>query len=98
MINLLRICVVKRRADPLLLLPAPLADIPKENYVIKQPVFFGGCKQDYICLSAPAIATIGQTCPNVTVREFESDHWVQLAAPDQLNEALLAWVQNIPTA
>ena len=73
-------------------------DIAKENYIVNKPVFFAGCKHDYVCLAAPAIATLGQTCPNATVSEFETDHWVQLAAPEKLNEELLKWVEGIATA
>ncbi|KAJ3485012.1 hypothetical protein NLI96_g5268 [Meripilus lineatus] len=73
-------------------------NIAKENYIVNKPVFFAGCKQDYVCLAAPAIATLGQTCPNATVAEFETDHWVQLAAPEKLNGELLKWVEGIATA
>jgi len=70
--------------------------ISKEKYLIHKPVFFAGCKKDPICLSAAVVATIGQTCPNHTIHEFESDHWLPIALPDEFNAKLLAWVESIP--
>lgn len=31
---------------------------------------------------------------NVTYREFDTDHWVMLAQPEQVNKDLLEWIQG----
>lgn len=66
-----------------------------EKYIIQKPVFYAGCKKDPICLSAPVVATIGQTCPNHTVQEFDADHWLPISSPDEFNVKLLVWIESI---
>ncbi|KAJ7288891.1 Alpha/Beta hydrolase protein [Mycena rebaudengoi] len=68
--------------------------VPKENYIIKQPVFFGGGHEDYVCVPKAMLFTMKDVCPNLTVREYQTGHWIQLSAPDQLNKDLLEWVQG----
>ncbi|KAJ7183540.1 alpha/beta-hydrolase [Mycena filopes] len=63
--------------------------VPKENHVIKQPVFFAATHEDYICVPKVALVSMKDVCPNFTVRDYQTDHWVQLAAPDKLNKDLL---------
>ena len=70
-------------------------EIPMEKYVIQKPVFFAGCKRDTVCLSAPVVATIGQTCPNNTVHEFDSDHWLPVGLSGELNVKLLEWIESV---
>lgn len=31
---------------------------------------------------------------NVTIQEFDGDHWVMMSQPDKINKALEAWVEN----
>ncbi|KAJ7794064.1 alpha/beta-hydrolase [Mycena olivaceomarginata] len=58
--------------------------VPKENYVIKQPVFFAATHEDYICVPKVALVSMKDT-----------DHWVQLAAPDKVNKDLLEWIESL---
>ncbi|KAJ7183541.1 Alpha/Beta hydrolase protein [Mycena filopes] len=68
--------------------------VPKENYIIQQPVFFGAAQEDYV--STPEVALVGMqhVCPNLTVRTYQTGHWISLAAPDKLNEDLLEWITS----
>ncbi|KAJ7156541.1 Alpha/Beta hydrolase protein [Mycena crocata] len=66
---------------------------PKDNYIIKQPVFFAATHEDYICVPKVALITMKDVCPNLTVRDYQTDHWVQLAAPDKVNKDLLEWIE-----
>ncbi|OCH86220.1 alpha/beta-hydrolase [Obba rivulosa] len=72
--------------------------IPPERYAVQKPVFFGACKKDFVCLPALGLANADKLCPNITVKEFDTDHWVQLAAPDELNRVLKEWVDGITAA
>ncbi|KAJ6593070.1 Alpha/Beta hydrolase protein [Mycena capillaripes] len=69
--------------------------VSKENYVIKQPVFFAATHEDYICVPKVALVTMKDVCPNLTVRDYQTDHWVQLAAPDKVNKDLLEWIESL---
>ncbi|KAJ7599255.1 Alpha/Beta hydrolase protein [Mycena floridula] len=68
--------------------------VPKENYKIIQPVFFAACLQDYIAIPKVQSLSITALCPNSTVKEYDTDHWVQLAAPEEVNRDLLAWMKS----
>ncbi|KAJ7620486.1 alpha/beta-hydrolase [Mycena polygramma] len=68
--------------------------VPKENYIVKQPVFFAAAHKDYICVPKVAQGGMKKSCPNLTVRDYQTDHWVQFAAPDQVNADLLRWIEN----
>ncbi|KAJ7906906.1 alpha/beta-hydrolase [Mycena leptocephala] len=68
--------------------------VPKENYIIKQPVFFAATLNDYICRPEWGLLTLKPGCPNLTIKEYHTDHWVQLAAPEQLNKDVLEWIEG----
>ncbi|KAJ7023605.1 Alpha/Beta hydrolase protein [Mycena alexandri] len=68
---------------------------PKENYIIKQPVFFAAAHEDHICVPKAVLFTMKDSCPNLTVRDYQTDHWVQLAAPEKVNTDLLAWIESL---
>ncbi|KAF7374032.1 hypothetical protein MSAN_00283900 [Mycena sanguinolenta] len=68
--------------------------VPKENYVIKQPVFFAATLNDHICPPEVGLVSLKPGCPNLTIKEYHTDHWVQLAAPEQLNKDLLEWIES----
>jgi len=70
-------------------------DVPVEKYANTKPVFFGACAKDYICVPVFGKMLTQQLCPNATVVDFDSDHWVQLAVPDKLNEELLKWITSL---
>jgi len=69
--------------------------IPADRYEVTQPVFFAGAKQDYVCLSKMGIMACTQLCKDLTIREFDTGHWVQLEAPTELNTELLAWIETV---
>ncbi|KAJ7121590.1 Alpha/Beta hydrolase protein [Mycena epipterygia] len=69
--------------------------VPKENYMIKHPVFFGAAQQDYVCTPQVALTTMKDACPALTVRDYQTGHWVQLADPDKVNKDLLEWIESL---
>lgn len=70
--------------------------IPLERYEIKQPVFFGGAKRDYVCLSAMGKEIAEMFCgADLTTREFDAGHWLMLSAADEVNKALLDWIRKL---
>lgn len=61
------------------------------------PVFYGGVKQDRICLFENALAVFdgpGFAGHNVTIKEYDSDHWVILSHADDIVSDLDAWLQD----
>ncbi|KAI5122578.1 hypothetical protein M0805_004795 [Coniferiporia weirii] len=71
------------------------AEIPTEKYIVKKPVFFGAALRDYICIAPAGKLTTQKTCPNATIVDFDTDHWINLAAPEKLNAELLKWIQSL---
>ncbi|TFK36833.1 Alpha/Beta hydrolase protein [Crucibulum laeve] len=69
--------------------------VPLEKYTIKVPVFFGAAHYDYISRSVQGIATTTQYCTNATIREFYQGHWLQVAAPAEVNRELYSWMMDI---
>ncbi|CCL99357.1 uncharacterized protein FIBRA_01375 [Fibroporia radiculosa] len=69
--------------------------VSANNYFVQLPVFFGGCKADYAVPPAIALSDLTKYCPNRTVKEFDTSHWVQLETPDLLNRELLAWITDL---
>ncbi|TEB39022.1 alpha/beta-hydrolase [Coprinellus micaceus] len=67
--------------------------IPLENYKIQKPVFLGNDGVED-ALGAPHIqeAQTRGFCPNATVVNFSTTHWVQAEAPEAVNEALEKWI------
>ena len=72
-----------------------LSEIPKENYIIKKPVFFGAALKDAIC--APEMGKIHheQLCPKTTTAEINESHWILNSAPDRCNQELLKWIKTL---
>ncbi|KAF5376026.1 hypothetical protein D9615_007724 [Tricholomella constricta] len=70
--------------------------IAPESYFIQKPVFFGGATQDCVCLFAMGKFVIEQhTKGPLTVKEYETGHWVMWQAKDKLNQDLLEWFQTL---
>ncbi|KAF5372159.1 hypothetical protein D9758_004952 [Tetrapyrgos nigripes] len=71
--------------------------IPQENALIHSPVFFGVALRDYGSVSAPTFLAGALVSSNstVTVREYNSGHWVQMAFPDEVNGDLLQWIEGL---
>lgn len=70
-------------------------NIPPQNIIVQQPVFYAACKLDAVCPAALGVQTTQQTCPKATIKEYDSDHWIQLSHPEELNNDLLAWLEAI---
>lgn len=72
--------------------------IPEDRATITQPVFFGACAKDYVCV--PALNRLGteKYCTNLTQKEYDADHWVCFSHADQLNKDLLAWILDVVEA
>ena len=81
-------------AHPITFLP----DIPDANLEIAQPVLYVACQRDYACAPALSKATIRKHCKNVTIKEFDTGHWVQLEASDVFNASLLEWISGFNDA
>ncbi|KAJ7310746.1 hypothetical protein DFH08DRAFT_718602, partial [Mycena albidolilacea] len=48
--------------------------VPKENYIIKQPVFFAATLNDHICRPEVGLVSLKPGCPNLTIKEYDTDH------------------------
>ncbi|KAI0060511.1 alpha/beta-hydrolase [Artomyces pyxidatus] len=71
-------------------------NIPKESAEVKQPVFFAACKKDTICLPALGYTSIAASVRGpVTTQEFDADHWAMLSHAEELNDALLGWLNGL---
>ena len=72
-----------------------VAGITHEKYFIKEPVFFGAADHDCVCIPAIGEQIVKKYCPNPTIYHYNTDHWIPLAAPDQLNNDLLEWIGKL---
>jgi soluble epoxide hydrolase/lipid-phosphate phosphatase len=68
--------------------------IPESDYTIKKPVFLGGAKRDYICVIDGQVAAAKKYCPDLVIKEYDSDHWVQWSHADEVNWDLLQWMEE----
>jgi soluble epoxide hydrolase/lipid-phosphate phosphatase len=68
--------------------------IPESSYAINKPVFFGAGKRDYICVVDGQVATAKKFCPDLVVKEYDSDHWVIWSHAEEVNRDLLQWVEG----
>lgn len=75
------------------------SEIPQERLLppTSAPLFFAGAKKDYIC----RIELVRMICEGdllkeheVTLHEFDSDHWIIMSHADELNKALEEWLET----
>lgn len=62
------------------------------------PIFFGAALQDYICTAAAGKHVFKRkefANHDITVRDFDADHWLILSMPDQINRELGQWLERI---
>lgn len=71
---------------------ARLSEIPEERVRITVPTFYGAALYDYVCIASFGKDDIVKNCSNATIKDYATDHWVQLAAPEQLNYDLGEWL------
>ncbi|EJD04163.1 alpha/beta-hydrolase [Fomitiporia mediterranea MF3/22] len=69
-------------------------EIDPDKLIVHKPVFYGAALQDYICLADFGKAAAQRFCPNARIVDFETDHWIMMAAPDKLNTELLDWLES----
>ncbi|KAG6841799.1 hypothetical protein C0991_006683 [Blastosporella zonata] len=71
--------------------------VAPENLLIHKPVFLGAALQDYICLAPLQKAVLAQVAKGpLTIKDFDTSHWVQWQEKDRVNQELLEWVQGLP--
>ncbi|KAG7448676.1 uncharacterized protein BT62DRAFT_721267 [Guyanagaster necrorhizus] len=59
---------------------------------LTMPVFFGA-SQDFVCRAYMNKATVERMCKHATIHVYNTGHWVQFQAKDELNQNLFAWIQ-----
>jgi len=63
------------------------------------PLFFAACKRDYVCLASAGKQLFNsasfQHHQSVTIKEFDTGHWVMLEVPDEVNRELGRWVEGV---
>ncbi|EJD34800.1 Nrap-domain-containing protein [Auricularia subglabra TFB-10046 SS5] len=65
--------------------------------LIEKPVFFGAALKDYIGLADVQKAAVRKVVSgaNLTIKEFDTGHFVNLESPEEVNRELDAWLQTI---
>ncbi|THU93375.1 alpha/beta-hydrolase [Dendrothele bispora CBS 962.96] len=71
------------------------ATIPVEKYETDKPTFFGVAIEDFKAIIPVVKANFAKSCKNATIKDFETSHWPQLQAPDEVNKELLAWIESL---
>jgi len=70
------------------------AQIAADRHTITVPSFFGAAMKDYVCLESWGKAAFAKDCAEATVKEYDSDHWVQIAQPAKVCADLGAWLKG----
>ena len=65
---------------------------------LDKPALFCATHLDYVCLAEPNKMLTTPICKNLKIVDFETDHWVMLAAPDKLNSELHNWIKEVVPA
>ncbi|KAJ3555945.1 hypothetical protein NM688_g2295 [Phlebia brevispora] len=61
------------------------------------PIFFGAATKDYICATANGHALLGGEKfkhHNVTIRDFEADHWLMYSHAEDVCRELESWIES----
>jgi len=66
--------------------------IPTDRYKITVPSFYGGGANDFVCRAEQQKQALVVHSTNATIRVFDTPHWVQLVAPERVNEELGEWL------
>lgn len=61
------------------------------------PLFFGGAKHDFLCVAENGYTvfrseTFGEH--DVTIREFDADHWIILSKADEVCREVESWIEG----
>ncbi|KAH9929177.1 Alpha/Beta hydrolase protein [Fomitopsis serialis] len=68
--------------------------IPAANQTITKPVLYGACQKDFVCTPGLFVPTMQKVCTNLTIKEYDTGHWVQLEATEKVNADLLEWIDG----
>ncbi|KAK1224637.1 hypothetical protein PQX77_012439 [Marasmius sp. AFHP31] len=69
--------------------------IPPESIIVTKPVFFGVDLKDFVVLAAPMIQSTLSTSAKPTIHLYDTAHWVQWEAKDEVNRDLLSWIERL---
>lgn len=61
------------------------------------PIFFGAALKDYICIAEQAYERFAAEefkNHNITIRDFDGDHWIILSHADEINKELKKWFEE----
>ncbi|KAI0341823.1 epoxide hydrolase [Trametopsis cervina] len=64
---------------------------------VNSPIFFGAAKEDRVCLPQigyDQFAVEDFKGHDITIREFDGDHWIILSHADKINKELLSWIEE----
>lgn len=68
-------------------------DVPAERYVVQVPYLFIGAKRDVILPPSAIEHPKGMgLCPKLTVDVVDAGHWCMLAAPKEVGESFVGWL------
>ena len=76
-----------------------VAEIPQERILppTDAPLFFGAAMEDWVCVATMGFETMRNAAfkdHDVTIREFQADHWLLFSVPDEVCRALEDWVER----
>ena len=74
--------------------------IPKERYLppTSSPIFFGASLKDYICIADMQKGIMADPKfedHNVTIREYDADHWSLLSHAREISSDLDDWLAKV---
>ena len=73
-------------------IPSERAFPPKTS-----PIFFGAALQDYVCVAETnrrAVQVEDFKEHNVTIRDFDTSHWLILSKADEVCRELESWIES----
>ncbi|KAL0564907.1 hypothetical protein V5O48_017130 [Marasmius crinis-equi] len=69
--------------------------IPEENLTVVKPVFLGATLRDFVVIAPSSVRATLDTSSNATIHLYDTGHWVQWEAKDELNRDLQAWIEGL---
>ncbi|TDL18521.1 alpha/beta-hydrolase [Rickenella mellea] len=75
--------------------PGEEIGITDGQLVFQKPAFYGAALRDHVANPGLAKVAFPQHFPNNTIKDFDSDHWVQLSMPQVVNAELLKWIEGL---
>ena len=65
------------------------------------PIFYGAAKHDCVCIPAAGYAAFkadGFKDHQVTIKEYDADHWLILSKGDEIRLDLEAWIEGFTSS